>query len=59
MTGSNAEEDRLTEMSDAWTDNQPAYRSWVQAIEEIRLDNLSVTLEHARQSTRDEVWTVN
>lgn len=59
MTGPKAEEDRLTEMSDAWTDNQAVYRSWAQAIEEIRLDNLSVTLEHARQSTRNDARTVN
>ncbi|MDP9766166.1 hypothetical protein [Deinococcus enclensis] len=59
MTRAFTEEDRLTEMSDAWTDDQPAYRSWMQAIEEIQLDNRTVTLAHAVQGKCDDAGTLN
>lgn len=59
MTRPGDEDDLLTEMSEAWTDDQLAYRSWAQAIEEMRLDNLMVTLAHACQGKRDDAGTLN
>lgn len=59
MTRRHPNEDQLTEMSETWTDNQPAYHSWTQAIEEMRLDNLMVTLAHDCQGKRDDAGTLN
>ena len=59
MTSPHPDEDRLTEMSEAWTDDQRAYRSWAQVIKEVRLDNLMVTLAHAEPGKNDEAANLN
>ncbi|WP_221091564.1 hypothetical protein [Deinococcus aquaedulcis] len=48
-----SEAEELTALAEAWTDDAAAYRSWAQAIQEMRLANMDVTLTSARRSPED------